>query len=81
MLYSTNVYAHLYMKKKLFQLMKLNNAQLIWKRIKPFRLENEFQLEGHGALTLYGDAIHRPGDGGLGRATGPAGQHTVLSWS
>lgn len=33
------------------------------------------------ALTLYRDAIHRPGDGGLGFATGNASQHTVFSWS
>lgn len=41
----------------------------------------EFKKEGQAALTLYGDAIHIPGDGGLGGATGPAGQHAVLSWS
>lgn len=33
------------------------------------------------ALTLYGDAIHSPGDGGFGCATGQAGQPAALPWS
>lgn len=33
------------------------------------------------ALTLYGDAIHSPGDGGFGCTTGQAGQPATLPWS
>ena len=42
---------------------------------------SELRWQEQVALTLYGEAIHRPGDGGLGRATGPAGQRTGLPWS
>ena len=59
--------------------MKLNKAQLIWRGHSTW--QSEFKAVEQVALTLYGDAIHGPGDGGLGRATGPADQHAVLSRS
>lgn len=43
--------------------------------------ETEFQSKKQVALTLYRDVIHCPGDRWFGYATGPAGQHAILSWS
>lgn len=38
-------------------------------------------MEKRVSPTLYGDAIHSPGDGWLRGPVGPTGQHTALSWS
>lgn len=41
----------------------------------------EKKKKKEAALTLYGDAIHSPGDGGFGCAAGQAGQPAALPWS
>lgn len=46
-------------------------AERVWKKKK----------KKEAALTLYGDAIHSPGDGGFGCAAGQAGQPAALPWS
>lgn len=49
---------------------------LLWK-LREFEKEKKKEA----ALTLYGDAIHSPGDGGFGCAAGQAGQPAALPWS